>query len=456
MLIGGKLQGQGPWLVALLAGTALSFSWLRPAAESPRDSSRTARVASQAPPPPSAPGGSLLDWAPPQAAWWDAPVVSRDGSFMVSVRDLPPHPREWPMTAIYGLDTSERTNLSLEMNSLGQPGNSKGPHSPAVTPDGRYVAFASPADNLDPVTPDKNHATDIFRHDRRTGTTLRVSLADGGLAEGEYLQGSSAPSLSADGNQVAYASKLPWRRDRTHPVQQIYVRDIAGRTTRCVSLSSSGAPANDRCENAQLSGDGRYVLFESLATNLVTAKDTARSEDIFLRDRRRGQTWCLSLSRQGRPGSGCCSDASMTPDGRYVTFTSTSTHLVQGAAGTHIYVRDRVTGRITVESAGIDPTGNVSCSRPRLSEDGQYLIFSWSPFQPATNKFGPSQVVLRDRRTARMRVLQPNAAYHEGLGSLSGDGRWCLVAAWGPPDARGLSPQGLYRLPNPFLPPPGQ
>jgi len=361
------------------------------------------------------------------------------------------------MTAIYGLDTSERTNLSLEINSLGQPGNSKGPHSPSLTPDGRYVAFASPADNLDQVTPDKNHAIDVFRHDRRSGTTLRVSLADGGLNEGERLQDSSTPSLSADGNQVAYTSRLPWRRDRPHSLWQVYVRDIARRTTRCVSVSSAGAPANDHCEDPKLSEDGRYVVFESRATNLVAAHNTDRAAQIYLRDRLRNQTWCLSVNPQGRPGNGWSSEPSMTPDGRYVTFTSTSSDLVKGAAGLHIYVHDRVIGRTTVESAGIDPAGKVSCSRPRISDDGRYLIFGWCPSLPATepgtDRFGPSQVVLRDRRTARMQVLQANNAYREGLGSLSGDGRWCLVSAWGPSGSRGAAPQALYRLPNPFMPP---
>jgi hypothetical protein len=167
----------------------------------------------------------------------------------------------------------------VSVDDLGNQGNN---HSlfAAISSDGRFVAFQSLASDL--VVGDTNIATDVFLHDRQTGLTERVSLADDGS---QALNGSYVPDVSGDGRHVAFysdASNLV--AGDTNGKRDVFVRDrVAGATDR-VSVSGAGTQGNGESSHPSLAADGRFAAFQSLANNLVTG-DTNGAWDIFVRDR---------------------------------------------------------------------------------------------------------------------------------------------------------------------------
>jgi len=169
--------------------------------------------------------------------------------------------------------TAKRVSISsagveANANSLG----------PAISADGRYVAFGSRATNL--VANDTNGTTDIFVHDRVTDKTERVSRSSAGV---EGIGGSSRPAISADGRYVAfesYATNLV--ASDTNFLGDVFVRDRATDRTKRVSLDSAGREGDSVSFDPAISADGRYVAFESYATNLV-ASDTNGTRDVFRR-----------------------------------------------------------------------------------------------------------------------------------------------------------------------------
>src|SRR5206468_8005529 len=155
----------------------------------------------------------------------------------------------------------------------GAPGSGHGSGSvavPAPSADGRLVAFHSDATNL--VAGDTNGATDVFVHDRQTGTTERVSVPSGGT-EGNGF--SAGPALSADGRFVAFhntATNLV--AGDTNGKTDVFVHDRQTGTTERVSVASDGTQGNGPSSGAALSADGGLVAFHGTATNLV-AGDTS-------------------------------------------------------------------------------------------------------------------------------------------------------------------------------------
>jgi hypothetical protein len=151
--------------------------------------------------------------------------------------------------------------------------------APSISADGRYVAFESVATNL--VDGDSNGSVDVFVHDRQTGETVLVSLDRDG-AQGSF--GSSHPGISADGRFIVFRSGSKLAPDDTNASSDVYLRDSAAGTTRLVSTSYDDRMVNDASDHPCVSPDGRFVVFESRASNLVV-HDTNGVQDIFLRDR---------------------------------------------------------------------------------------------------------------------------------------------------------------------------
>ncbi|HEV7862154.1 MAG TPA: hypothetical protein VGR20_05615, partial [Acidimicrobiia bacterium] len=188
--------------------------------------------------------------------------------------------------------------------------------SPALSGDGSAVAFASFAANL--VGQDSNGASDVFVHDRASGRTSRVSVASDG-AQGN--QDSFSPSISANGRFVAFASEATAlvSEDRNR-AEDVFVHDRrTGRTSR-MSVSSDGKPANGDSFAPSISADGRFVAFASTATNLVRA-DTNGATDIFVHDRDTGRTTRVSVASDGAQAGGDVFSPSISGDGQLVAFT---------------------------------------------------------------------------------------------------------------------------------------
>ena len=204
---------------------------------------------------------------------------------------------------------------------------------PALNANGRYVAFESSATNL--VAGDTNRLADVFVHDLRSGRTERVSVSSAGRQAGgdRTNNGSNAPAISADGRYVAfhsYASNLV--RGDTNRVPDIFVRDRKGRKTARVSVSGGGRQADqESLGSSAISADGRYVAFTSLATNLV-AGDVNGITDVFVRDLRSGTTKLVSLGAAGNQGDDASAAGGVvfSADDRYLAFSSWAGNLVPG------------------------------------------------------------------------------------------------------------------------------
>jgi Tol biopolymer transport system component len=249
----------------------------------------------------------------------------------------------------------------------------------SVSADGRFVAFVSPASNL--VPGDTNGEWDVFVRDRLTGTTERVSVSSGG-EQGNFT--SASPALSADGRFVAFDSAANnLVAGDTNGRADVFIRDRLAGTTERVSLNSAGQQGNDNSTTPSISADGRLVAFQSEATNLA-ATDTNGERNIFLRDRDSAITEQVDLSAGGQGGNCISSDARISADGRFVAFVSCGTNLVPGAdtVRDRVYLRDRqeeTTLLVSVSSAG-QPANDIAWS-PSISTDGRFVAFD----SPATN-----------------------------------------------------------------------
>jgi Tol biopolymer transport system component len=186
--------------------------------------------------------------------------------------------------------------VSIASNASQADGNS---HSPSISSDGLFVAFISEATNL--VSDDTNEVEDVFVHDRTTGFTQRVSIAsDGSEADDESI----TLSLSANGSFAAFGSSATnLVFNDTNDAIDIFVHDLDTGVTDRVSVASNGAEANDDSFYVDISSDGRFVAFMSVATNLVLT-DTNQKSDIFVHDRQTGITERVSVSSNGIQANG--------------------------------------------------------------------------------------------------------------------------------------------------------
>jgi len=274
---------------------------------------------------------------------------------------------------VFVRDREAGTTERVSVSSAGAEGDGGG-YWPAISADGRYVAFSSGATNL--VESDTNGVVDIFVRDRLAGTTERVSVSSAG-AEGDY-GGDYYPAISADGRYVAFFSEATnLVESDTNGVTDTFVRDRLAGTTERVSVSSAGAEGNGASYWPSISADGRYVAFHADADNLVEG-DTNGAADVFVRDREAGATERVSVSTAGAEGNGASYYPSISGDGRHVAFYSGASTLVAGDSNIcwDVFVRDRLLGtteRASVSSAGAE--GNYDSWWPAISGDGRHVAF---------------------------------------------------------------------------------
>lgn len=291
-----------------------------------------------------------------------------------------------------------------------------------ISADGRFVVFASEADNL--VPGDTNNAPDVFILDRADGTIERVSVAtDGTQAQsGTYYYG----LLSDDGRYVAYFSDSSnLVADDTNGVMDAFVRDRQKNTTTRISVDSNGLEGNGESYFPRLSSDGRFITFSSDAGNLVPG-DTNKQTDVFLYDQKIRQTSLISHSPDGKPANGASSYSSISADGRFIVYNSYASNLVVGDENGNIYdafVHDRKSGKNALVSIGDQGQASNGLSmNTDITRDGRYVAF----FSEATNLVADdtNSVVdsfLRDRllmthKSADLSVTQSvsPAVIHEG------------------------------------------
>jgi len=329
----------------------------------------------------------------------------------------------------------------------------------ALSADGRFVAFGSYATNL--VADDTNAKIDVFIRDRDTGTTERVSVTSLGVqADNE----SFSPAISSDGRYVAFRSEATnLVLIDTNNSSDIFVHDRLTGLTERVSVASDGTQANGDSISPAISSDGRFVAFSSKASNLVV-DDTNNKVDIFLHDRQTDTTERIVGPAEFDTGSGILIvSPAISPDGGFLGFRSNANDLVAGDTNnsfdTFLVDSDTLNAeRISVSSSGVE--GNSDSSQPSISSNNRYAVFS----SIATNLVlqdtnGSEDVFVRDRDLGQTRRVSFAFDGSEGdddsfSAVISADGRFVVFTSLAEnlvaTDTNGVS--DIFVMPNPFLP----
>jgi len=317
----------------------------------------------------------------------DQPSVSGDGRFVAfdsvgSKLDGPCGCGE----QVYVRDLEKGTTEIVSVSSRGVPAQRTGGFAEgeaSMSFNGRYVAFTSYADNL--VPKDTNREKDVFLRDRLLKTTRRISVGPNGE---QGNRGSYNAHLSADGRYVAFWSDAigmdPRYPSEPHRGGAIYWKDLFTGEVRLVSVSSDGTPANEGSLAPTLSADGLYVAFASGATNLTpdgggtrqqlvhiyngendrfrnhvfdVSQEDIWSTHVYVHEMATGRTSDECVSATGVPANDACSGGAISSGGRYIVFSSTATNLVplkKDAAPSlglsQTYLRDRLTGALELVS----------------------------------------------------------------------------------------------------------
>ena len=317
-----------------------------------------------------------------------------------------------------------------------------------TSPDGRYVLFASTAGNLilnsnGVAIPSLFPASmNVYLRDRTNGTTRLVSVNLSGTGGGN---GNSWPQgISTNGQYVLFesvASDLV--ANDTNNASDVFVRDLLNGTTMLASASLYGGTGNGVSRNSVMTPDGRYVAFVSAATNLV-AGDTNQITDVFVRDLQSSTTTLVSVGATSTNFTALTSSSEspvITPDGRYVAFSSTATNLMPGVttAG-EIYIRDLTTAQTTWASVNARSiaysllgTSNVVSYCPSISSDGNFVAFVTATNPPSFNANG--LILRQNTQTSGTDIVGTNANVTSGpLGDfytldMTADGRFIAFVA---------------------------
>jgi Tol biopolymer transport system component len=219
-------------------------------------------------------------------------------------------------------DTTTGAIRRVSVSSAGQQGNADS-YNPSISGDGRYVVYDSFASNL--VPGDTNRQGDVFLYDRDNRSTTRISVRyDGAQTDAQ----SGFGVISKDGNTIAFESRAAQViKGVTSPATQLYAYDRAKKTTDLISAAFLGGPAGGGSGALSLSDDGRYVAFSSSSADLVPY-DVNQRDDIFVRDRQSSSTRRVSVNGVGGEANGASAEPAISGDGRYVAFESQATNLL--------------------------------------------------------------------------------------------------------------------------------
>lgn len=309
------------------------------------------------------------------------PVLTADGRYVAFISyatNLVPNDTnssEWSRDGldvfIYDSQTETNERVSLKANGQQIKGNSVG----TISPDGKYVLFLTNGQIFphEPMGPDQSA---LFLRDWHTGEIERVSRAvDGGLPNATPGGG----SISFDNRYIVYNSEatnlVP---GDTNGLMDVFVYDRLMGTTERINLTPAGGQANGRSSQAQISYDGRFVVFLSSANNLVS-NDTNGEADIFVYERATKTTRRENVAENGAQANGFSRDPSICGNGRFVSYTTEATNLVPGDNNNQrdVIVRDLYKGTNAVATMNADGQfGNAKAHRSYMAPDCRSVAFS--------------------------------------------------------------------------------
>jgi len=359
--------------------------------------------------------------------------------------------------AVAGIGPTTRESLT---GASGQQANGAS-FGASLSADGSLVAFQSNASDL--VPGDTNNFTDVFVRDRINATTTRVSVASNGAQANNT---GMFPAISGDGRYVAFSSGATnLDPGATSGFGEVYVRDLTtGNTSRVSRTPTGGEPDSSSGGDAvSISRDGRYVAFTSSATNLVPGGTPGQSDfsprRVYVYDTKADKTVLVAVTSAGAPADG--EQPSISADGRYVAFSAVRALVPGDTNGVgDVYIRDRDADgngifdeagagktSTTLVSVALDGTsaGNAnSTGRPldgplALSADGRQVAFASNASNlVADDTNSKTDVFVRDLRagkTARVSVASDGSQGNDRSGgfatglALSADGRRVAFAS---------------------------
>ncbi|MCL5882404.1 MAG: hypothetical protein M1539_00225 [Actinobacteria bacterium] len=240
---------------------------------------------------------------------------------------------------------------------------------------------------------------------------------------------SSSPSISADGRLIAFKSEATnLVVGSTNGARSIYIKDARTGVTTRVSTSSEGVNGNRDSDNPSISGNGRFVVFDSASTNIVQGDNNSQCvsasgtnincPDVFIKDLDTGTTRLVSASAAGVQGNNSSQHGAISADGRFVAFSSAATNLVPGDtnAKTDVFLKDMQTGAVSLVSAGADGSqGDDDSDAPSLSADGRFVAFRSlaSSLAPGDTN-GKTDVFLKDTQTGALTRVSTDASGAQG------------------------------------------
>ena len=319
-------------------------------------------------------------------------------------------------TVVAADNTTERISVSSD----GSQSNAAS-SNPSISADGRYIAFTSDADNL--VPGDTNGFSDIFIRDTVLNTTVRVSISSTGDESNGY---SNEPAISADGRYVtftSYADNLV--SGDTNGVLDIFLRDIVLGITKRISITNTGDESNGYSNEPAISADGRFIVFSSYATNLVSY-DTNGKCDIFLYDNDSSQIARLSVSNTSNEANDDNKNPTINGDGNLIAFISYANNLVENDTNSYssLYLYNRTSGTMEKVNTSDFEGSYYNFYNPSISADGSYLAF--------TSTWGWSLLIYNiiSKTIEEVEISwngEPNSMTIEP--SISADGRYVAVSS---------------------------
>ena len=332
-----------------------------------------------------------------------------------------------------GLEGFAGTITRVNVSTQGQHGVGYS-FSPSISGDGRYIAFNSNSGTL--VANDTLFGNDAFVRDTLLGITTLVSTSSAGVQANSFT---GQVEISADGKSVAFESLATnLVAGDSNGVYDIYVKSLTDGTLVRASTTTTGVGATGGAStNPSLSADGKMVVFTSSATNLATG-DSNGVGDIFVKNLFTGELTLVSANSSGTIGNGASDFASISADGRYVSFTSSATNLVSGDTNgvDDVFRKDLQTGeiiRVSTSATGVQGNSTSSTSSSSISADGRYVAFiSTSSNFTSTDSNPSADAFVKDLVTGEITNVHNNADGVQGIGAvaevnISADGRFVAI-----------------------------